>query len=111
ELGDERDAVEVIVSALLEIEHAREANDENEARGNAVDAIGRQELPRARGGELAAQQREFHGERRHQRERGNVVQKREERRQPPSARKRSAIAARSPRSASITSSWLAMPFW
>src|SRR5581483_4534804 len=65
ELGDERDAVEVIVSALLEIEHAREANDENEARGNAVDAIGRQELPRARGGELAAQQREFHGERRH----------------------------------------------
>src|SRR6267378_4493529 len=45
ELGDERDAMEVVMSALLEMKHARQADHDDQACRDAVEAISGQDLP------------------------------------------------------------------
>ena len=75
ELGDERNAVEVVGRTLLELEHPQEPHDENHACGEAEHRIDAEKRSCVAERQLTADQNELDRERAHQGERRDVMEK------------------------------------
>ena len=70
--------MEVIVGALLRVEHAQEADDQQHDRAQAVHRIHAQQRARRCDSELAAHQHELDHDDRDERERCGVMQESEQ---------------------------------